>query len=553
VQSSAPIVAGEWTHVAGVYDGTGDTPGLSLYINGALDGFLSVTGTTTLYNNDERLYVGADIFHPTHKANVDGRIDDIAIYNRALNAAEIQVLTTEDFKDDPSTPEPQPVRPGQPYTQDFSSGKPTPAQGWEYYWDNEGRIEVVNGRLRTDDQTGNDTYSLNEAILHLDLVGQTNVQLTIDHWVLSDEEHSLPSTFTGHADGDGGSMSADGTTWYSMQQDFSTSGTITVDLDAAIESAGIEYTSDFQIKFQQYDNYPAPSDGRELDNVAVIVAGTNAPVVEGMTYKPTENTTLTVAKEDGVVKGASDVDGDSLTFARVSGPGYGSLNFFADGSFQYTANANFNRTDSFTFRANDGQFYSNVATVTLQVETLLPSYNGKEPKDVNDDDQITPADVLSIIEVINTNGVKQLSTERPEGVVKPFLDVNGDNYLTALDVLWVINYLNQQAAAGNGEGEASAPVDVAAGLWQPSPSTAHRTSHPLPVRFGTDSSVPLAVEDTSYWQRVDEAMGSFTGRQQRMFAGSSDRSAEALEDLDELAEQLVDEALLQFGTFQDGN
>ncbi len=105
VLSSAPIVAGEWTHVAGVYDGTGDTPGLSLYINGALDGFLSVTGTTTLYNNDERLYVGADIFHPNDKANIDGRIDDIAIYNRALNAAEILVLTTEDFKDDPPTPD----------------------------------------------------------------------------------------------------------------------------------------------------------------------------------------------------------------------------------------------------------------------------------------------------------------------------------------------------------------------------------------------------------------------------------------------------------------
>ncbi|HJN09988.1 MAG TPA: LamG-like jellyroll fold domain-containing protein, partial [Pirellulaceae bacterium] len=138
VLSSAPIVAGEWTHVAGVYDGTGDTPGLSLYINGALDGFLSVTGTTTLYNNDERLYVGADIFNPTHKANVDGRIDDIAIYNRALNAAEILVLTTEDFKDDPPTPDlasidNQTAMPGQTLTVPLSVMDPdTPAASLVY-------------------------------------------------------------------------------------------------------------------------------------------------------------------------------------------------------------------------------------------------------------------------------------------------------------------------------------------------------------------------------------------------------------------------------------
>ena len=194
------------------------------------------------------------------------------------NYAGISDKTTWNFRTTPVTP--QPVRPGQPYMQDFSSGKPTAAQGWEYYSDNEGRIEVVGGRLRADDQTGNDTYSLNEAILHLDLAGQSNVQLRLDHWVLSDEEDSLPSTFIGHADGDGGAMSADGTTWYSLQQDFSTSGTITVDLDDAIDRAGIEYTPDFQIKFQQYDNYPEPSDGRELDNLAVIVVDTTAPTVD---------------------------------------------------------------------------------------------------------------------------------------------------------------------------------------------------------------------------------------------------------------------------------
>ena len=50
------------------------------------------------------------------------------------------------------------------------------------------------------------------------------------------------------------------------------------DLDAAILSAGISYTSDFQIKFQQYDNYPWSTDGRAFDNI--IVESSQVPVFD---------------------------------------------------------------------------------------------------------------------------------------------------------------------------------------------------------------------------------------------------------------------------------
>ena len=50
----------------------------------------------------------------------------------------------------------------------------------------------------------------------------------------------------------------------------------------------------------------------------------------------------------------TDVDGDTLT--RVAGhrPGHGTLTLNADGSFTYTPAANYNGTDSFTYKANDG-------------------------------------------------------------------------------------------------------------------------------------------------------------------------------------------------------
>jgi hypothetical protein len=40
------------------------------------------------------------------------------------------------------------------------------------------------------------------------------------------------------------------------------------------------------------------------------------------------------------------------------------LNFNADGSFSYTPNPNFNGTDSFTYKASDGNLASNTATVS---------------------------------------------------------------------------------------------------------------------------------------------------------------------------------------------
>ena len=160
----------------------------------------------------------------------------------------------------------------EPFYEDFNDGLPT--DGWDYYSsDGGGRIQVVNGRLRMDrDPSG--TYTLNETVLHLDLEGCTNVVLTFYQAESGDELHSLPATFTGHENGDGVSVSSDGITWYQVvnasELNVDTVGQIfTVNLD----DVGIAYTSDFRIKFQQYDNYPWSSDGREFDNIEVTLGG----------------------------------------------------------------------------------------------------------------------------------------------------------------------------------------------------------------------------------------------------------------------------------------
>ncbi len=67
----------------------------------------------------------------------------------------------------------------------------------------------------------------------------------------------------------------------------------------------------------------------------------------------------------------SDPDGDAITFAIVSAPANGTLTGTAP-NLTYTSDPGFTGTDSFTFKANDGQVDSNVATVTITVVDTTP-------------------------------------------------------------------------------------------------------------------------------------------------------------------------------------
>ena len=74
-------------------------------------------------------------------------------------------------------------------------------------------------------------------------------------------------------------------------------------------------------------------------------------------------------QEDGslaVTLGASDPDGDTLTYSIVTSPTHGTLTGTAP-SLTYLPAANYNGTDTFTFRANDGEANSNAATVSIAV------------------------------------------------------------------------------------------------------------------------------------------------------------------------------------------
>ena len=100
--------------------------------------------------------------------------------------------------------------------------------------------------------------------------------LTFDHYDLGDEVHTIPTSFTGHYKGDGISLSVDGIHWVRINYFAGSYIDRSYSLDSIIAQAQIDAgstdLSDVRIKFQQYDNYPEPTDGREIDNVRVTAS-----------------------------------------------------------------------------------------------------------------------------------------------------------------------------------------------------------------------------------------------------------------------------------------
>ena len=79
-----------------------------------------------------------------------------------------------------------------------------------------------------------------------------------------------------------------------------------------------------------------------------------------------EGGTLNVAAP-GVLANDVDPEGQPLTAILVTGPAHGTLTLNANGSFTYVHDGSETTSDSFTYKANDGELDSNVATVTITI------------------------------------------------------------------------------------------------------------------------------------------------------------------------------------------
>jgi hypothetical protein len=174
--------------------------------------------------------------------------------------------------------------------------------------------------------------------------------------------------------------------------------------------------------------------------------------------------------------------------------------------------------------------------------------NPETPTDVDASGQVTPLDALLVINALNAIGSTSIDVlaarnataegEASATIAPPFVDVNGDYQITPLDVLLVVNDLNSAdsrkiAAGGEGEARAFAAVEIGrpcnaevspiggrgyadlfnAGLSTPlkSPSAGLSTS-PAGATSGPDvvrSREPLAKSNTKP-RLADRDSGSFS-------------------------------------------
>lgn len=98
----------------------------------------------------------------------------------------------------------------------------------------------------------------------------------------------------------------------------------------------------------------------------------HSPVATNDAYGVDMNSSLTVSAAAGVLANDADQDSDSLSASVVSTPQQGSLSLNSNGSFSYTPAGNYYGPDSFTYKASDGDLDSNVATVAITVQQVVP-------------------------------------------------------------------------------------------------------------------------------------------------------------------------------------
>lgn len=148
-----------------------------------------------------------------------------------------------------------------------------------------------------------------------------------------------------------------------------------------------------------------------------------------------------------------DPDGtiDRTTVVIVAPPTRGSVRVLVDGRLEYTPPVDERLDASFSYQVLDNdQVLSNVGLVAVRV--LSAFQNPRNRLDVDNDGDVSPLDVLQIINDIEANQFRDLPTNVGETV--PYIDTNGNSQVDPLDVLDVINFLNL-GAGESAEGEQS--------------------------------------------------------------------------------------------------
>ena len=96
-----------------------------------------------------------------------------------------------------------------------------------------------------------------------------------------------------------------------------------------------------------------------------LVTDNQAPIANNVSQTTNEDESVQITLD------GDDGDGDSLIYSIVSNPSNGTLGSIDGNNVQYFPNQDFNGTDSFTYKVNDGTVDSNTAQVTIGINALM--------------------------------------------------------------------------------------------------------------------------------------------------------------------------------------
>ena len=198
-----------------------------------------------------------------------------------------------------------------------------------------------------------------------------------------------------------------------------------------IDLSGFPMSSQFFVAFDA--GMSSRSDYWYIDDVEFVSTG---PANDPPVANPQAATTAEDASKAITLTG-SDVDGDALTFSVVSGPSNGSLSGTAP-NLTYTPSLNYNGSDNFTFRVNDGYVDSAPATVSITV-TPVNDPPVANPQSVATKEN-TPVDIILTGSDVDGNSLTYsvvsgpssgtLSGTAPNLTYTPSLNYNGPDSFT---------------------------------------------------------------------------------------------------------------------------
>jgi len=167
------------------------------------------------------------------------------------------------------------------------------------------------------------------------------------------------------------------------------------------------------------------------DTIITVSPANTAPVATAQNVATDED------QAKAITLSATDAQGDPLTYAVVSAPANGTLSGTPPNVI-YTPAANYNGSDSFTFKANDGALDSAVATVSITVSSLndAPVAVSQSVTTAEDNAKAitlvgTDVDLNPLTYAIVTGPTKgTLSGTAPNLTYTPSLDANGADSFT---------------------------------------------------------------------------------------------------------------------------